>query len=283
MKEQADLASEDARLIQETEQLNTHLALNLAPLAATPSAVVQQRLLQKVQLSRADHASFITVRHGDTPWSDAPNGVRTRLLHAGPSLRSRLLALRAGTVLPDLDDAKAQEIVVLEGALRKDQARFKTESLLIRTGAQNHQTPLCAETETLLFVRERLRPHATLPAAEAQWWPEVETPFWAAASSQEPSAWLAFSPGVHIKPLKGNDASISILAKFEPGASVAAHSHGLDEDCIMLQGDLYLGDVLLRKHEYQLAPQGSRHGILASDFGAVLYFHGALDNNLKGS
>jgi anti-sigma factor ChrR (cupin superfamily) len=281
VKNHQDLPSEEARLKQEAEQFNTHLALNLAPLAALPHAAVQQRLLQKVQKSRADHTHFITVRLGDTPWSHEQNGVRTRLLHTRPTLRSRLLALRCGAALPDLNDAKAQEIVVLEGALNTAQACFEPQSLLIRTGAQSDQTAIRAQTRTLLFVRERLTPHAALPAAEAQWWPEDKTPFWATAASQEPTAWLPFSPGVHIKPLRGSDESISILAKFAPGASVAAHGHDLDEDCIMLQGDLYLGDILLREHEYQLAPQGSRHGILASDFGAILYFHGALDESLK--
>jgi anti-sigma factor ChrR (cupin superfamily) len=71
-----------------------------------------------------------------------------------------------------------------------------------------------------------------------------------------------------------------MLARFEPGARIATHGHGLNEDCVMIDGDLFLGDVLLRKGDYQLAPAGTEHQSLVSDHGATLFFHGAIDTRL---
>jgi hypothetical protein len=61
------------------------------------------------------------------------------------------------------------------------------------------------------------------------------------------------------------------------GASVVAHGHMLEEECMMLAGEAFIGDTLLRSGEYQLAPQGSRHGEVSSDVGAVFFVNGSLD------
>ena len=50
-----------------------------------------------------------------------------------------------------------------------------------------------------------------------------------------------------------------------------------DEECMMLQGEVFLGDILLRAGEYQLAPAGSLHGDVYSDVGATLFVRGARD------
>lgn len=45
----------------------------------------------------------------------------------------------------------------------------------------------------------------------------------------------------------------------------------------MVEGDLFLGDLLLREGEFQFAPQGSQHGDLFADSPCLLFFHGAVD------
>jgi quercetin dioxygenase-like cupin family protein len=65
----------------------------------------------------------------------------------------------------------------------------------------------------------------------------------------------------------------------QPGAQVPLHTHGHDEECLTLQGEIFLDDVLLQAGDYQLAPAGSRHRITETDAGAVIYAHGDLDLN----
>lgn len=40
----------------------------------------------------------------------------------------------------------------------------------------------------------------------------------------------------------------------------------------MVEGELFLGDVMLREEEFQFAPAGSEHGELFSDVGCLLFF-----------
>jgi anti-sigma factor ChrR (cupin superfamily) len=82
---------------------------------------------------------------------------------------------------------------------------------------------------------------------------------------------------VDIKPLHALGERVSMLVRFEPGARVPDHAHVLAEECLMVQGDLFLGDVLLCEGEFQYAPVGSRHDELFSDVGCVLFFSGAID------
>ena len=70
--------------------------------------------------------------------------------------------------------------------------------------------------------------------------------------------------------------------RFAPGASVPDHGHALDEDCLVLQGEMFLGDILLRTGDYQLAPSGGSHFGETSDVGVLFFFHGALDPVLRG-
>jgi hypothetical protein len=50
----------------------------------------------------------------------------------------------------------------------------------------------------------------------------------------------------------------------------------------VLQGEMFLGDILLRAGDYQLAPAGGTHFGETSDVGVLFFFHGALDPVLRG-
>ena len=77
--------------------------------------------------------------------------------------------------------------------------------------------------------------------------------------------------------LCGDKQVMSMLVRFEAGACVLDHQHAVDEDCLVLRGEMFLGDILLRTGDYQLAPAGGAHFDETSDVGATFYFHGALD------
>ena len=50
---------------------------------------------------------------------------------------------------------------------------------------------------------------------------------------------------------------------------------------LMVDGDLFLGDVLLLEGEYQLAPRGTSHSELVSEHGCIVFFHGSIDPVLE--
>ena len=83
--------------------------------------------------------------------------------------------------------------------------------------------------------------------------------------------WKPYAPGVQVKRLlRGNDV-IADLVKLEPGARIPGHEHHQDEECICLQGEVYLGDLHIRAGDFHFAPRGRAHGEIYSPTGCLLY------------
>ncbi len=90
--------------------------------------------------------------------------------------------------------------------------------------------------------------------------------------------WIALAPGVEVK-LLHKDArsdSQSYLLRLAPHAELPAHRHAQDEECMVLEGEVTLGDVVAKAGAYHLAPKGLAHGVIRSDTGALLFLRGAL-------
>lgn len=96
-------------------------------------------------------------------------------------------------------------------------------------------------------------------------------------SREAPDAWEDFAPLVKRRVLWQQGSMAAMLWLASPGATVPQHHHGHDEECLMLRGDLFQDDYLLREGDYQLAPCGSSHETVNTDTGALIYAHGDLD------
>ena len=151
----------------------------------------------------------------------------------------------APTPLPDADDRLA-----LDADL---QAAF--------SDAQAEATVPPATAERIKRrVFERIaaaeRSHLTVPAAAANWDP--------------------FLPGVQIKVLHESGGVMSYLLRLEAGAVVPAHRHPHDEECVVLEGLLRIGDELvLSAGGFHMARKDTLHAPLASDEGATIFLRGA--------
>jgi quercetin dioxygenase-like cupin family protein len=196
-----------------------------------------------------------------------------------------MLTLDAGAALPWPDDALGQELLVIDGALEAGSGRGELISLArheycIRDHAAD--VPLRAVgAGTSVYVRQRLVGLAQLPELEARWWRLAEGR--ARLVHRGSRRWTPVSAGVEVFALWGDRDVVSMLVRFAPGASVADHHHALDEDCLVLEGEMFLGDILLRLGDYQLAPAGGGHWGETSDVGVLFFFHGALDPVLTHS
>jgi quercetin dioxygenase-like cupin family protein len=91
------------------------------------------------------------------------------------------------------------------------------------------------------------------------------------------SDWCELGPGIRRRVLWQRGDQAALLYHGQPGVSVPRHRHRYDEECLTLQGELFLDDVLLRAGDYQLAPAGTRHHVTHTDTGAVVFAHGDLD------
>lgn len=60
------------------------------------------------------------------------------------------------------------------------------------------------------------------------------------------------------------------LVRMAPGAIYPEHTHQGAEECLVLEGDLRIGDLVLRERDFQRTPPGFRQGVQSTDNGCLL-------------
>lgn len=242
-------------------------------------------VLDRVHRSAMAHQEYRTVRVEDGDWRALAPGAVGRTLRQDDAVRVEVLRLGVGAELPWPDDAQAQEILLLSGSLSTASGATSPTGVPGAAGYCVRQRSTAAEaliatTGSTVYVRQRLGSASALPALESRWWDLASaSPAWVDPGRRR---WHASSEGVKVMPLRGDSEVVSMLVRFAAGASVPDHAHALDEDCLVLQGEMFLGDILLRTGDYQLAPAGGSHFGENSDIGVLFFFHGALDPVLRG-
>jgi quercetin dioxygenase-like cupin family protein len=84
-------------------------------------------------------------------------------------------------------------------------------------------------------------------------------------------AWVKINPLAEVKKLCRTDDARCVLYRLQPGGSLPDHDHASDEECIMLQGEMCIGDLKLKAGDFHLARKGSVHRNLRSETGAMFY------------
>lgn len=174
----------------------------------------------------------------------------------------------------DVDIAAGEYVL---GILSPEQ-RHRFEERLENEPALREQV---ARWEVLLSRLER----GNQAAPPADLWPRVER-----ALDQEASAsslhtvrldegeWMLIRAGLARKLLyrDPDTGTESYLFRMEPGASIEGHHHAHAEECLVLEGDLTIGDLRLSAGDYHVAARGSIHPVLRSQGGAVMFVRGAV-------
>ena len=91
----------------------------------------------------------------------------------------------------------------------------------------------------------------------------------------EQGEWTAFAPGVDVKILFDDGRTRTWLARLEREARLPGHDHPADEECLMLEGSVYMGDILMSAGDYQIARAGTRHTGVYSPAGCLLLVRSA--------
>jgi anti-sigma factor ChrR (cupin superfamily) len=86
--------------------------------------------------------------------------------------------------------------------------------------------------------------------------------------------WIRVAPGVRMKLLREDDMTRSYLLRMRAGAALPAHDHDLDEECMVLEGDVWLGEVHARAGDFHLARRDLAHGEIRSEAGCLLFLRG---------
>ena len=244
------------------------------------AAALGERLAERARRSALAHRDFHTVRREELSWTTLANGSSQALLHASPQAHATLVRLQPGAVLPWPVDVQAQEILVVQGELQAQPlgqapVTMALHAMALRSGPEADTLTASSTDPTTLYVRHLLQAPSSLSGPEREWWSVPRAPL--QISHAHGRRWRPSFPGVEVLPLWGTADITSMLVRFAPGASVPDHPHAADEDCLMLEGEMFLGDILLRPGDYQLAPAGGGHFGETSDVGGTFFFHGAID------
>ena len=88
--------------------------------------------------------------------------------------------------------------------------------------------------------------------------------------------WEKFSPRIKMKVLRrdADGSNMSYLLKLEPGAFLVPHKHSIDEECVVLEGEVTIGSERVGPGSYHLAPRGMVHQPIRSEHGAILFIRG---------
>lgn len=232
-------------------------------MSIAPAAALRRRLMQRVRQSAAHESQFHTVRRDDGAWPGVHAGAQGKLLAHTPVATSRLLRLDGGATLPQRAGQTLQEVVLMSGELSLGDQRLRVGDAACTPHDAAHALR-AGPGGAHLYLR------LSAPA------PDLVTRL-LFSTLDDDANWQDFRPGVRIRELWNGGERRSVLVRMDAGAQVNSHSHGLEEECLMLAGEAFIGDTLLRSGEYQLAPQGSRHGAVQTDVGALFYVHGSLD------
>ena len=94
----------------------------------------------------------------------------------------------------------------------------------------------------------------------------------------EQGEWLKIAPLVEMKLLYKDSIQQcrTFLLRMHPGAILPAHDHPANEECLVLEGEVMLGDIVARAGDYHLAPKGLRHGAITSKTGALLFLRAGI-------
>jgi quercetin dioxygenase-like cupin family protein len=88
--------------------------------------------------------------------------------------------------------------------------------------------------------------------------------------------WHAFLDKIEFKLLNEVDGIASYLLRLQPGAVLPAHHHPVDEECVVLEGELRIGErLVLKKGDFHLARKDIPHAEITTDVGALIFLRGA--------
>lgn len=257
-----------ADLLDDEMNVLLHAEADAAPLPQHG----HDRLLARIARSAAATRRMHTRRHAGLPAATLAHGVVARelyraarpVLRPGEPLRSRLVELAPGTCWAPAASGLQREWLVLQGEACVGTQGMQAHDFLLEPATAS-ATPVSSTRGALLLLREA----PPQPGAQAQLQRAADAP------------WSAYGPGIERRVMAHHDGLAAMLYRTEPGAAVPHHGHHHDEECLMLAGDLFLDEVLLRPLDYQLAPAGTEHGGVFTDTGVLLYAHGDLDLDLR--
>ncbi|HEY8360082.1 MAG TPA: cupin domain-containing protein [Ramlibacter sp.] len=138
----------------------------------------------------------------------------------------------------------------------------------MRAGEESSPGP-GKDTDDAVIARVRARVLAALRGEPAAQYRTVRA---------DEGGWEQLAPGVTRKLLWVTPDAQSCLVRMAPGACVPPHPHPIDEECVVLEGSVRIGDdLVLQVGDFHVGRAGSSHALTSSATGALVYLRGAAE------
>lgn len=101
--------------------------------------------------------------------------------------------------------------------------------------------------------------------------------------TSDSGTWRAIAPGVDVKLLHIDRARgfRTMLIRMAPGGVIPAHPHADDEECVLIEGEIFVGPTRLGVGDWHLAPKGEMHPDITSPQGGLFYIRAALREHAR--
>lgn len=258
-----------------TRDVEDALGEALAPLSPPPgrAAALRARVLERVRASREEAGRLITLRLDDGEWRRLLPGVRVKRL--AREQHAVLIELAPGASLPVHRHHEDEECVVLRGeAMLGDIVVHAGDYHLARANSRHGR--VSSAGGALLYLRG-------VPIGDAAGTVRDLVTGWLPGAGEPPltlradeGVWDESAPGVRRRLLREDGGTRSVLLRLDPGARLDPGERIAGEECLVVDGEAFVGDLLLNAGDYQCAPGGVRPPAVSSDSGAVVFLRSAV-------
>jgi anti-sigma factor ChrR (cupin superfamily) len=144
-----------------------------------------------------------------------------------------------------------------------------------------------ADLRADLLAHIAREPRGAEPSADLQVWKT-----WQPAPGNTPPSYLQRSDegaweetsvaGVAVRRLFLDPVrrQATMLVRMRAGTSWPSHRHAGVEECYVLEGDLRVGDVVMRAGDYQRVEEGNVHPVQQTEEGCVLFLLSSLEDEI---
>jgi quercetin dioxygenase-like cupin family protein len=249
--------------------------LKLTPQSQTVLDSLEKRLENRSQSSIAKHAGLRTVRSREGVWQNLVSGIRYKPLWGSPQGNSVLVEFSPGSSLPLHRHNYLEEGIVLSGGLQLDELELTQFDYHVSPAGSRHGH-ISSTQGGLAYLRgSSLGQHLSMFKEILGGLLSIDHQESESIMDNE-SGWIEIQKGVCQKDLWTDGKVVSRYFRMEVDTRIDGYDHPLDEECMVLSGDIFIGDILLQEGDYILAPAGIGPLDIFSDTGALFFLRGAV-------
>jgi ChrR Cupin-like domain len=251
--------------------------LKMTPQSQAVLDTLEKRLESSIQISIAKHANLRTVRSKEGIWRNLVAGIHYKPLWESPQGNSVLVEFSPGSSLPIHRHNYLEEGIVLSGGLQLEELALTQYDYHVSPAASRHGR-IRSSQGALAYLRGSSlgQPLSMFKEMLGGLLPNDHQESESIMNNE--SGWVEIQRGVCQKVLWTDGKVSSRFFRLEAGAQINGYDHPLDEECMLLSGDIFKGDILLQQGDYMLVPAGTGPLDIYSDTGALFFLRGAVQN-----